>query len=85
MYISTLQCFLKTTYFILKTKPGEKALDVSYLLRLALQRSMRGDCGLGSLLPPGAEAGKVRGSPLLGEDPTLREWEHREDTDRWGE
>lgn len=58
---------------------------VSYLVRLALQRSIRGDCGLWSLLLPGAEAGAVRAGALLGEDPTLREWEHWEDTDRWGE
>ena len=58
---------------------------LSYLVRLALQRSIRGDSGLWSLLPPGAEAGAARVGALLGDDPTLREWEYWEDTDRWGE
>lgn len=46
---------------------------------------MWGDCGLWSLLSPRRVAGAVRSGALLGEDPTLREWEHWEDTDRWGE
>lgn len=58
---------------------------VSYLVRLILQRSIRGDCGRWSLLLPGEEAGAACGGVLLGEDSTLREWEHWEDPDRWGE
>lgn len=58
---------------------------ISYLVRLALQRSMRGDCGLWSLLPPGVGAWPAWGSALLGEDPMLTGWENWEDTDRWGE
>lgn len=58
---------------------------LSYLVCLALQRSIRGDSGLWSLLPPGAEARAARVGALLGDDPTLREWEYWEDTDRWGE
>lgn len=57
------------------------------LVRLALHWSIRGNCGFWPLRPPGAGAGAGagHGGALLGDDPTLREREHREDADRWGE
>lgn len=63
----------------------EKKRVTSYLVRLALQRSLRGDCGLWFLLQPGEEVGVTRGGALLGEHPTLRDLDHWEATERWGE
>lgn len=49
---------------------------IAHLVRLEVQRLIRGDSGLWSLFPQGAETRGARGGALLGDDPTLREWEN---------